>query len=158
MVVVRMIYYVCFFKQKTAYEMRISDWSSDVCSSDLAEPLRRPGDTLRVVARGECNHPPCPDVFVERGESVPRAAQLERAHRLEAFGLEGDSDTAPFVAKFVVEQRRRRQDLRDFRRRIAHPGPSGMSYDRHAVSFVIPHCFTSMSEERRVAKEGVSTS
>src|SRR3546814_9052886 len=30
-----------FFKQKTAYEMRISDWSSDVCSSDLsAEPAR----------------------------------------------------------------------------------------------------------------------
>src|SRR3546814_3731212 len=28
-----------FFKQKTAYEMRISDWSSDVCSSDLADPL-----------------------------------------------------------------------------------------------------------------------
>src|SRR3546814_6668675 len=30
--------FVCFFffKQKTAYEMRISDWSSDVCSSDLA--------------------------------------------------------------------------------------------------------------------------
>src|SRR3546814_8022742 len=26
-----------FFKQKTAYEMRISDWSSDVCSSDLAD-------------------------------------------------------------------------------------------------------------------------
>src|SRR3546814_19018278 len=36
---------MCFFKQKTAYEMRISDWSSDVCSSDLisAQPrqLRR---------------------------------------------------------------------------------------------------------------------
>src|SRR3546814_17094898 len=34
------LYYSCFllffFKQKTAYEMRISDWSSDVCSSDLA--------------------------------------------------------------------------------------------------------------------------
>src|SRR3546814_247352 len=29
--------YFCFFKQKTAYEMRISDWSSDVCSSDLPE-------------------------------------------------------------------------------------------------------------------------
>src|SRR3546814_10067162 len=27
----------CFFKQKTAYEMRISDWSSDVCSSDLTD-------------------------------------------------------------------------------------------------------------------------
>src|SRR3546814_4068092 len=31
---------VCFFfKQKTAYEMRISDWSSDVCSSDLFTPM-----------------------------------------------------------------------------------------------------------------------
>src|SRR3546814_2115179 len=29
--------YFFFFKQKTAYEMRISDWSSDVCSSDLLE-------------------------------------------------------------------------------------------------------------------------
>src|SRR3546814_6799306 len=28
-----------FFKQKTAYEMRISDWSSDVCSSDLGDAL-----------------------------------------------------------------------------------------------------------------------
>src|SRR3546814_7831874 len=30
------IWFFFFFKQKTAYEMRISDWSSDVCSSDLA--------------------------------------------------------------------------------------------------------------------------
>src|SRR3546814_8771309 len=30
-----------FFKRKTAYEMRISDWSSDVCSSDLAEKMAR---------------------------------------------------------------------------------------------------------------------
>src|SRR3546814_7668234 len=30
-------WFVFFFKQKTAYEMRISDWSSDVCSSDLTE-------------------------------------------------------------------------------------------------------------------------
>src|SRR3546814_3550441 len=30
-----------FFKQKTAYEMRISDWSSDVCSSDLQTRKRR---------------------------------------------------------------------------------------------------------------------
>src|SRR3546814_4863136 len=29
-----------FFKQKTAYEMRISDWSSDVCSSDLRARIR----------------------------------------------------------------------------------------------------------------------
>src|SRR3546814_3375983 len=32
--------FVFFFKQKTAYEMRISDWSSDVCSSDLTTTLR----------------------------------------------------------------------------------------------------------------------
>src|SRR3546814_5000071 len=30
---------IFFFKQKTAYEMRISDWSSDVCSSDLADRI-----------------------------------------------------------------------------------------------------------------------
>src|SRR3546814_5274984 len=30
------VFSIFFFKQKTAYEMRISDWSSDVCSSDLA--------------------------------------------------------------------------------------------------------------------------
>src|SRR3546814_5123432 len=29
------LFFFFFFKQKTAYEMRISDWSSDVCSSDL---------------------------------------------------------------------------------------------------------------------------
>src|SRR3546814_19516729 len=33
-----MVLFVFFFKQKTAYEMRISDWSSDVCSSDLTVP------------------------------------------------------------------------------------------------------------------------
>src|SRR3546814_16219025 len=31
--------FLFFFKQKTAYEMRISDWSSDVCSSDLGEAV-----------------------------------------------------------------------------------------------------------------------
>src|SRR3546814_4465702 len=33
--------YFFFFKQKTAYEMRISDWSSDVCSSDLSRHPQR---------------------------------------------------------------------------------------------------------------------
>src|SRR3546814_15633043 len=49
-----MFVFFVFFKQKTAYEMRISDWSSDVCSSDLTmqrklsagvSTLRRMGDT-----------------------------------------------------------------------------------------------------------------
>src|SRR3546814_5311242 len=45
-----------FFKQKTAYEMRISDWSSDVCSSDLPSstpiggPFCVPIDIHRAVA------------------------------------------------------------------------------------------------------------
>src|SRR3546814_1805960 len=37
-----------FFKQKTAYEMRISDWSSDVCSSDLKT---RSGKIMRRILR-----------------------------------------------------------------------------------------------------------
>src|SRR3546814_4736501 len=37
-----------FFKQKTAYEMRISDWSSDVCSSDLL-PSRRWSNNLEPI-------------------------------------------------------------------------------------------------------------
>src|SRR3546814_10478376 len=48
-----------FFKQRTAYEMRISDWSSDVCSSDLAgmaggslaAALARAGLTVAVIDR-----------------------------------------------------------------------------------------------------------
>src|SRR3546814_9165385 len=37
-----------FFKQKTAYEVRISDWSSDVCSSDLRGAARSPGRSLAL--------------------------------------------------------------------------------------------------------------
>src|SRR3546814_17704680 len=36
-----------FFKQKTAYEMRISDWSSDVCSSDLQDAIMRAAGLTR---------------------------------------------------------------------------------------------------------------
>src|SRR3546814_10682649 len=41
------VFVLLFFKQKTAYEMRISDWSSDVCSSDL------PGDRVRINIAGD---------------------------------------------------------------------------------------------------------
>src|SRR3546814_2174503 len=49
-----------FFKQKTAYELRISDWSSDVCSSDLGAVDQRPhrrqfGDALEVVGDVEAH-------------------------------------------------------------------------------------------------------
>src|SRR3546814_3727024 len=47
--------YIFFFlfKQKTAYEMRISDWSSDVCSSDLEGRERR-----EVIGRDRCGARP----------------------------------------------------------------------------------------------------
>src|SRR3546814_9068518 len=53
------LYLFFFFKQKTAYEMRISDWSSDVCSSDLtsqdaglpSELFRFEGNENAVVLR-----------------------------------------------------------------------------------------------------------
>src|SRR3546814_8209833 len=57
-------HYVCvfFFKQKTAYEMRISDWSSDVCSSDL--PARHRLVTEAAYARSPTmlamSNPPAP--------------------------------------------------------------------------------------------------
>src|SRR3546814_2494986 len=57
-------FFVFFFKQKTAYEMRISDWSSDVCSSDL--PTLRaeieaffadaPAETLDTVTDHDKGH------------------------------------------------------------------------------------------------------
>src|SRR3546814_16424151 len=45
------LFFFFFFKQKTAYEMRISDWSSDVCSSDLVGQLDPPRGRRRAEAR-----------------------------------------------------------------------------------------------------------
>src|SRR3546814_16153905 len=58
-----------FFKQKTAYEMRISDWSSDVCSSDLE---------IDLVEVHRCR---------ERGDRVPHRANgvAARGFRLQRF-------------------------------------------------------------------------
>src|SRR3546814_9677123 len=47
--------YACvfFFKQKTAYEMRISDWSSDVCSSDLVVALKLIHQEVLIIIQVE---------------------------------------------------------------------------------------------------------
>src|SRR3546814_1130821 len=71
-----------FFKQKTAYEMRISDWSSDVCSSDLchdlevrpAEPCLEPVECRHLLAAGSA--PGGPDV--EQDHLAPEVAKGER--------------------------------------------------------------------------------
>src|SRR3546814_10894448 len=65
MLVVLLVYVFFVFKQKTAYEMRISDWSSDVCSSDLSD--------------GECN---------DRNSQDPRSdANLWFLRRQQPQGL-----------------------------------------------------------------------
>src|SRR3546814_4819215 len=56
-----------FFKQKTAYEMRISDWSSDVCSSDLT-------DRHRTVRRPCGAH--CGEYFKREAQTVVEAAPV----------------------------------------------------------------------------------
>src|SRR3546814_15480538 len=50
---------VFFFKQKTAYEMRISDWSSDVCSSDLDIRTHHRATGGERAHRGRTDHPRC---------------------------------------------------------------------------------------------------
>src|SRR3546814_8447717 len=87
-----------FFKQKTAYEMRISDWSSDVCSSDLAvaadaerdDPRQKLGiarnigderEHLLVAIRQFAR-------FVVTGQSVrPGARQLRLARGAHPFEI-----------------------------------------------------------------------
>src|SRR3546814_2808867 len=57
-----------FFKQKTAYEMRISDWSSDVCSSDLSV-LKVQGETTKSIKSP--NAPPAPASPEAAPDSTP---------------------------------------------------------------------------------------
>src|SRR3546814_19387981 len=71
-----------FFKQKTAYEMRISDWSSDVCSSDLlhvSELLFT--DLLEWAKIGAC--------------ALRTTRTTGRKHRLESWGVYVSAAIAP---------------------------------------------------------------
>src|SRR3546814_6651284 len=67
-----------FFKQKTAYEMRISDWSSDVCSSDL----RRARRERSAEERGPRPSPREVQAHIRAGMSAQEVAALMGA-RLE---------------------------------------------------------------------------
>src|SRR3546814_4698988 len=63
------VVFMFFFKQKTAYEMRISDWSSDVCSSDLR--------AMRHVRRFEA-------VFAKDAAMLLRRKDVDRAGEIIA--------------------------------------------------------------------------
>src|SRR3546814_17817829 len=80
-----------FFKQKTAYEMRISDWSSDVCSSDLY----RPGSAARLYRRPDRRA----DGLDRRGSRQTRKGDAHRsdpAHaRLQGSALRRDPRRCP---------------------------------------------------------------
>src|SRR3546814_1127669 len=78
----RVVYFFFFFKQKTAYEMRISDWSSDVCSADLeGHPPPPLGSRLRGALAG-----PRPLRFF--------AARAGRGNRAEPRGRRGPAEAA----------------------------------------------------------------
>src|SRR3546814_4053926 len=87
-----------FFKQKTAYEMRISDWSSDVCSSDLAPLAALHRKVDQCLARV--------GVAPETRAFLPHItlARLNRAAGPVApfLALHGDLASAPFVFDHVI--------------------------------------------------------
>src|SRR3546814_4985028 len=60
-----MLIFFFFSKQKTAYEMRISDWSSDVCSSDLATPPGQPAPVVVLQLQGAVG--PATTEYLRRG-------------------------------------------------------------------------------------------
>src|SRR3546814_6081731 len=70
-----------FFKQKTAYEMRISDWSSDVCSSDLASDALYPAFALGKDGVAESSMSPvrfcsCGPAMTTTGPILSRRSDL----------------------------------------------------------------------------------
>src|SRR3546814_17299293 len=80
------------FKQKTAYEMRISDWSSDVCSSDLI-PNSPPTDVKEYVCGGSmyCINGSCSENEEEASNEFKDA--LVAMGAIDQVGKEFDPDT-----------------------------------------------------------------
>src|SRR3546814_11618835 len=78
--------------RKTAYELRISDWSSDVCSSDLAAVF------LIFAAQPPAGSPsPCRDAAARRPGIPPRAADAPSRPLIQTLRM-ADPHTAPCLA------------------------------------------------------------
>src|SRR3546814_2548266 len=67
-----------FFKQKTAYEMRISDWSSDVCSSDLDASRAGHHRSTGPARRARAAHDRRSRCTAAGGQQIGRASCRER--------------------------------------------------------------------------------
>src|SRR3546814_8954566 len=63
-------FFIFFFKQKTAYEVRISDWSSDVCSSDLAQPVQMGEQRRPAIAMVNDHDPSVATIFPRKGDTA----------------------------------------------------------------------------------------
>src|SRR3546814_4853904 len=76
---------ICFCKQKTAYEMRINDWSSDVCSSDLSTAKAKVGDN--PVSYDQCSrHQNGPARATDRTGAFPyRGTPFTNHVKIEKF-------------------------------------------------------------------------
>src|SRR3546814_4767264 len=84
---------VLFFKQKTAYEMRISDWSSDVCSSDLPDP-----DGPRTFGL----HRHVDDADATIGRATAAGARLLRAPQDHFYGERSGTVRDPFGYDWLI--------------------------------------------------------
>src|SRR3546814_7417276 len=95
------VHFFVFFKQKTAYEMRISDWSSDVCSSDLPSPLVESAAMAAVALPAPSYRPLLPKRVLD--DNILSAAQLETVvHALAATEIEiGRASCRERVCQYV---------------------------------------------------------
>src|SRR3546814_18951225 len=88
-----------FFKQKTAYEMRISDWSSDVCSSDLGSSFRWAAD-ISLTEKGSCGSATiCASSDAARSRISPASGPYSRTARTAGSGFSRKA-SAVFPARF----------------------------------------------------------
>src|SRR3546814_3723927 len=93
-----MFVFVFFFKQKTAYEMRISDWSSDVCSSDLASGLLT-GKYSGQDAQGRLK-----DNFLNLGNNFMTERNLKIVAALDAFCRERGHTLLELAISWLAQQ------------------------------------------------------
>src|SRR3546814_15674851 len=116
-----------FFKQKTAYEMRISDWSSDVCSSDLQPP----GARISRFLKGRLAHSisAAAGVSARGGQILKARLQVGESavNRPAVSGISAEADCQQALARLEMAIR----------------ASGDVLYER--------------SEERRVGKDCVST-